>query len=57
MILDERNLPRIGLPVAQLDRAGPTLVMLDGGKEVGRLVRPTEAGEIGKALEKIDPAP
>ena len=34
----------------------PTLVMLDGGKEVARLVRPVEAGEIGKALEKIDPA-
>ncbi len=34
----------------------PTLVMLDGGKEVARVVRPTEAGEIGKALERIDPA-
>ena len=34
----------------------PTLVMLDGGREVARLVRPVEAGEIGKALEKIDPA-
>lgn len=34
----------------------PTLVLLDGGKEVARLVRPVEAGEIGKALEKIDPA-
>jgi hypothetical protein len=34
---------------------GPTLVMLDGGKEVARVVRPVEEGEIGKALEKIDP--
>ena len=34
----------------------PTLVLLDGGKEVARLVRPVEAGEIGKALEGIDPA-
>jgi thioredoxin 1 len=33
----------------------PTLVMLDGGREVGRLVRPREAGEIRKALERIDP--
>jgi len=33
----------------------PTLVMLDKGKEVARLVRPAEAGEIGEALEKIDP--
>jgi len=34
----------------------PTLVVLDGGKEVARVVRPVEAGEIRKALEKIDPA-
>jgi thioredoxin 1 len=34
----------------------PTLVLLDGGREVGRLVRPVEAGEIEKALERIDPA-
>jgi len=34
----------------------PTLVMLDGGREVARLVRPVEAGEIGEALERIDPA-
>lgn len=34
----------------------PTLVMLDGGKEVARLVRPVEAGEIGEALKRIDPA-
>ena len=34
----------------------PTLVMLDGGKEVARVVRPVEAGEIEMALEKIDPA-
>jgi thioredoxin 1 len=33
----------------------PTLVLLDAGKEVARLVRPAEAGEIGKALERIDP--
>lgn len=32
----------------------PTLVVLDGGREVARLVRPVEAGEIGKALERID---
>ena len=37
-------------------RLWPTLVMLDGGREVARLVRPVKAGEIGKALEKIDPA-
>lgn len=34
----------------------PTLVLLDAGREVARLVRPAEAGEIGKALERIDPA-
>ena len=34
----------------------PTLVMLDGGREAARLVRPVQVGEIGKALEKIDPA-
>jgi thioredoxin 1 len=34
----------------------PTLVMLDGGREVARLVRPVDAGEIDKALERIDPA-
>jgi thioredoxin 1 len=33
----------------------PTLVLLDAGKDVARLVRPAEAGEIGKALERIDP--
>ena len=32
----------------------PTLVMLDGGREVARLVRPLEAGAITKALERID---
>jgi hypothetical protein len=32
----------------------PTLVMLDGGREVARVVRPVEAGEIGKALERIE---
>jgi len=34
----------------------PTLVLLFGGKEVVRLVRPVNAGEIGKALDRIDPA-
>jgi len=34
----------------------PTLVLLDGGREVARLVRPLEAGEIRKALERIDSA-
>lgn len=34
----------------------PTLVLLDGGREVARLVRPADAGDIGKALETIDPA-
>jgi thioredoxin len=34
----------------------PTLVMLAGGKEMARLVRPVDAGEIGKALDRIDPA-
>jgi thioredoxin 1 len=36
-------------------RLWPTLVLLAGGKEVGRLVRPLTAGEIGKALAAIDP--
>jgi len=35
----------------------PTLVLLAGGKEVARLVRPVDAGDIGKALAAIDPAP
>jgi thioredoxin 1 len=35
----------------------PTLVMLDGGREVARVVRPVEAGEIEGALERIDPGP
>ena len=34
----------------------PTLVLLADGKEVVRLVRPMDAGEIGKALARIDPA-
>lgn len=34
----------------------PTLVLLDGGREAARLVRPADAGAIGKALETIDPA-
>ena len=32
----------------------PTLVFLRDGKEAARLVRPDEAGEIGKALAGID---
>lgn len=34
----------------------PTLVFLDSGVEVARLVRPGDATAIGTALEKIDPA-
>ena len=34
----------------------PTLVLLAGGQEVARLVRPLDAGEIGTALDRIDPA-
>jgi thioredoxin 1 len=34
----------------------PTLVLLDGGKEVGRLVRPVDVRAIEKALESVDPA-
>ena len=33
----------------------PTLVFLQGGAEVERLVRPADATAIGTALEKIDP--
>ena len=33
----------------------PTLVFMDQGKEVARLVRPYDAGVIGEALEQIDP--
>ena len=32
----------------------PTLVFLDNGKEVARLVRPADAAEIASALEMID---
>lgn len=35
----------------------PTLVLLADGKEIARLVRPTDAGEIGRALAAIDPSP
>lgn len=35
-------------------RLWPTLVLLDGGKEVARLVRPVAVGPIEKALEAID---
>jgi thioredoxin 1 len=35
----------------------PTLVLLADGREVARLVRPRDAGEIGKALAAIDPLP
>ena len=34
----------------------PTLVLLAGGKEAARLVRPLEAGAIERALAAIDPA-
>jgi thioredoxin 1 len=33
----------------------PTLVFLRDGREVGRLVRPADAGPIGAALAQIDP--
>ncbi len=32
----------------------PTLIFLSGGKEVARLVRPSEASAISDALDKID---
>jgi thioredoxin 1 len=32
----------------------PTLIFLLHGKEMARLVRPTEADEVGKALAQID---
>jgi thioredoxin 1 len=32
----------------------PTLVFLRDGEEIVRLVRPTDAGTIGQALERID---
>jgi thioredoxin 1 len=35
----------------------PTLVLLASGKEVARLVRPVDAGEVDEALAAIDPAP
>lgn len=33
----------------------PTLVFLRDGEEVARLVRPSTMGEIGEALDEIDP--
>ena len=33
----------------------PTLVFLRDGREVARLVRPTEAGSIAQALAQVDP--
>ncbi len=33
----------------------PTLVMLDGGREAARLVRPTDVAPISAALLEIDP--
>jgi thioredoxin 1 len=33
----------------------PTLVFLDGGVEIARLVRPREPGAIARALSRIDP--
>ncbi len=35
----------------------PTLVFLDSGREVARLVRPADAGAVTGALERIDPIP
>ena len=35
----------------------PTLVFLANGRETARLIRPRDAGAIGKALEQIAPAP
>ena len=35
----------------------PTLVFLDQGKEVARLVRPSDSGAIKQALAQIDPEP
>jgi thioredoxin 1 len=35
----------------------PTLVLLQDGKEVGRLVRPSSLDAVRQALEQIDPAP
>ena len=34
----------------------PTLVFMQGGQEVARVVRPTEAAGIREALAQIDPA-
>lgn len=33
----------------------PSLIFLNNGREVDRLVRPTDSGAIEQALEKIDP--
>jgi thioredoxin 1 len=33
----------------------PTLILLNDGVEVERLVRPTDAAELGAALARIDP--
>ena len=33
----------------------PTLILLANGKEVGRLVRPTDAAAVAQALTQIDP--
>jgi thioredoxin 1 len=35
----------------------PTLIFLDHGKEVTRLVRPTHLDQIRQALMRIDPSP
>ncbi len=32
----------------------PTLIFLENGQEIDRLVRPASAGEIGEALARID---
>jgi thioredoxin 1 len=34
-------------------RLWPTLIFMQGGKEIARLVRPVDAGEISQALQQI----
>lgn len=34
----------------------PTFVFLKGGREISRLVRPQDGGEIAAALDRIDPS-
>ncbi len=35
-------------------RLWPTLILMSDGKEIARLVRPADAGEISQALQQID---